>query len=76
MEKEKKIKILVDYINRLFAKLRGDWSDNRWACREGWEAVSRLKVELGEQIDKPYQHNEGETEDAYYERIMKPLEED
>ncbi len=70
MKKEIKEKI-IDYINWLFTELRCDWSDNRWACREGWEAISRLKEVLNIKQEKPYRH----FEDIPLEEWLKKIEE-
>lgn len=70
MKKEIKEKI-IDYIKWNFDQLRGDWSDNRWNCREGWEAVDRLREVLGIKVEKPYRHNE----DISLEGWLKKIEE-
>ncbi len=70
MKKEIKEKI-IDYINWLFTELRCDWSDNRWACREGWEAISRLKEVLNIKQEKPDRH----FEDIPLEEWLKKIEE-
>jgi len=67
-----KVKLLVKYIRWNFDELRGDWSDNRWNCREGWEAIDRLAIELGMIIEKPYRHHD-ETDENYYKRIEETL---
>ncbi len=66
--------ILIEYIRHLFSEIRGDWSDPRNWCREGWEAVSRLKELNGLMLpeEKPYRHNT-QTDDEYYNGLMEIL---
>ncbi len=71
MKEEEKIEAIINYIDSLFDFLRGNWGDNRWACREGREAVSRLRELMGEKFYEPYRYTENETDDDYYDRISK-----
>ncbi len=73
MDKEQKIELLINYINYLFDRLRGDWSDNRGWCRSGWEAVSRLGELMG--IDhKPYP--QAQKDEQYYTWITEEMTEE
>lgn len=72
--KEDKIAQIIVYINWLFIRLRGSWEDNRWACREGWEAVSRLKELEGVPEEKPYRHTQDDSLEDYLVRIKGNME--
>ena len=61
---------LLNIIDKLFGDIRGDWSDPRWECREGYEAVAHLKEYcFGDAVG--YRHEEGRTLDKFLEDHRK-----
>ncbi len=70
---EAKRNLLLTWINKLFQRIRGDWSDPRWECRQGWEAVNRLELLLGITDKEGYRNNATQTEDEYYAFVKKEL---
>ena len=70
MDNTEKTKLLINFIQLKFDQLRGDWSDNRHWCREGWEAVNRLQILLGF-TDKIGQRNYPHLSDEQYYEIIK-----
>jgi len=67
---------LLMIISNLFSAIRGDWSDPRYECRLGWEAVSHLRGLLEIPEEKPYRYEEGRTADQFIERMEKMFGED
>ena len=43
MMNDQRIEKLIDMIKYRFDNIRGDWSDPRYDCRMGWEAVAHLQ---------------------------------
>jgi len=69
-----KKELLLNYISHLFSEIRGDWSDPRRECREGWEAIARLQELLGYSPRPGYRHHQtAETDEQYFDRLKDVL---
>ena len=66
MSEQEKTRHLLNIVRAMFDSIRGDWSDPRWECREGWEAVAHLREHV---FDEPlgYRHVEGRTLEQFIE---------
>jgi len=75
LTKEEKIEMLINQIEVCADDVLGEWSQAPYYCKEGLEAVSRLRGLLDIKEEKPYRRDAEESDVDYYKRIKEAIEE-